>query len=266
MKPKTNRKLVILGCGNLAWHLASHFRIKKYSVSVYNRRASAKLQGFKSKLGCAVFSDLNSIESDAAVYLIAVADKGIAAVCRKLPILGPDSLVLHSSGSQPLELLKHTGASSGVLYPLQSFTAGAALYWKEIPLLIQAKDTRSAKLLNAFLLAFPGPKLKTDNRLRLLFHLCAVLVNNFSNALYAEAYKMLGCDKNKFALLMPLARQGLLKLDQLNPLEAQTGPARRDDRIVMRAHLGLLQDHKDMRVIYRNLSKLIQDQHKIAHA
>jgi hypothetical protein len=50
------------------------------------------------------------------------------------------------------------------------------------------------------------------------------------------------------------------KVQQLEPVEAQTGPARRGDTRVMREHLVLLAGDPELRRIYRQMTLLIQKQ------
>ena len=99
---------------------------------------------------------------------------------------------------------------------------------------------------------------------RLTLHLAAVLANNFTNALYVTADEMLRnewkTDGIKF--LMPLIKQTVLKLEKLNPLAAQTGPAKRGDKQVMEKHLKLLSSKNDMKKIYKQLSDLIVKQQR----
>ena len=70
--------------------------------------------------------------------------------------------------------------------------------------------------------------INSDQRRQL--HLAAVLVNNFPNYLYAQA-EVLCIEKGlSFELLKPLLFETVSKLDQLSPIDAQTGPAVRNDK------------------------------------
>ena len=98
---------------------------------------------------------------------------------------------------------------------------------------------------------------------RLKLHLAAVLVNNFTNALYAEADKFVSKKiKNKninFKLFLPIIDQTVLKLKNMTPAAAQTGPAKRRDEKVMKQHLKILKNNK-LKEVYKQLSALINKQ------
>ena len=97
--------------------------------------------------------------------------------------------------------------------------------------------------------------INSDQRRQL--HLAAVLVNNFPNYLYTQA-EVLCIEKGlSFELLKPLLFETVSKLDQLSPIDAQTGPAVRDDKKTIKEHLKLLKK-PHLRSIYKLLTKEIQ--------
>ena len=59
------------------------------------------------------------------------------------------------------------------------------------------------------------------------------------------------------SVLHPLLRETLRKAMEVNPADAQTGPARRGDRGVIEKHASLLTD--DEATLYRTLSQHIID-------
>ena len=60
-----------------------------------------------------------------------------------------------------------------------------------------------------------------------------------------------------FALMHPLINETAAKIRDLSPLNAQTGPARRNDKSTLKNHMALLK-HKKHKKIYALLSKSIQ--------
>lgn len=261
-------KIVIIGSGNLAWHLALFFKSKKLKPEVYNHRPSAGLTQFKQKLGIKTASGLKNIRQDADYYFICVSDRHIAKVSKKIKTTNKKALVLHCSGSMPLKELSKTHQHKAVLYPLQSFSKGIAVDWKDIPLFLQASDPTAKQQLNPLLKLFPGKKVLCEDESRLRIHLAAVLVNNFTNALYAEAQELMGSNHTQdlFQLMLPFIKNGLGKLDTMSPLEAQTGPAKRKDKVVMKKHLQLLKKNKDLSKLYRLMSALIAKQQNKIYA
>ncbi len=266
MSSMTSHKVVIIGCGNVAWHFAKRLRqTAGCSVSVYNHKKNPVLRRFSAQLKCATSVGLENIERDAAVYLICVADRFVNAVSRKIHCDRRDALVAHTSGSLELEVLRSEGGKKAVIYPLQSFSLKDDPDWKDLPLIVEA-DTDAAKKKAIWLAKQLGGKVKTtgySERLRL--HLSAVLVNNFVNALYVSAADLLenaGRSKD-FALLKPLLQKTLDKACHLGPRAAQTGPALRGDTAVQKRHLNLLRDNKQLQELYKGLSRLIVKQQSV---
>ncbi len=58
----------------------------------------------------------------------------------------------------------------------------------------------------------------------------------------------------EFELLKPLIIETAKKLNQLTPKEAQTGPARRNDKTTIKKHLGILQEasHTELYQLFTN--------------
>jgi hypothetical protein len=62
-------------------------------------------------------------------------------------------------------------------------------------------------------------------------------------------------------VLVPLIMETADKIKTLNPIEAQTGPARRNDIPVMEKHLTLLNNHPEWQQLYNQLSKMILNEY-----
>lgn len=261
-------RIVIIGSGHLAWHLAAFFVSRGIHPDIFNHQDSKTLQAFKKRLKCRINPSLTMIPHDSEYYFICVSDRYIKSVSRKLNKVSSSALFLHCSGTLPLDEIKAEDKQRAVFYPLQSFTASDHLDWKEIPILLEARHPLAKSKLKKLAGLFPGKKLFPDQHHRLLIHLCAVLVNNFSNLLYTEAHKLL--EKNgqgsMFKHLFPLIRKAAEKLEEMNPVEAQTGPARRGDRVVMNKHRALISRDKDLLKLYNLLSKRIQVHQTTANA
>lgn len=257
-------KVVIIGCGNVAWHLAERLSsLRLFSISVYNHRPSSRLRRFSDRLGCSVHGSLKQVDQQADYYLICVSDRAISPVAAALQINNKNALLAHCSGSMDLGALNHPHARKAVLYPLQSFSTSSLVRWEGLPVLVEASGPAARKkaLELAGRLSTNVHAVTAMRRLRL--HLAAVMVNNFSNALFVAASDLLtrGGHARDFELLKPLMTTTVAKLDTMTPLEAQTGPARRGDADVQKKHLALLKNDKDLARLYRELSKLIAKQH-----
>jgi predicted short-subunit dehydrogenase-like oxidoreductase (DUF2520 family) len=264
MRQPGKQKIAIAGCGNVAWHLAVKLRLLGYECHVYNHRPNPRLAQFRNKLNCNVHSSLENMIPDAAFYFICVDDKHIGGVARRIRTNNPEAILLHTSGSQKLSLLGHRARARAVFYPLQTFSVNDKVDWKEIPVIIECDDQARARV-KKLADQFSNSVVWLDYEQRLKLHLCAVLVNNFTNAFYVEASEFLESvtdDKAGFPLLLPLIKQTTAKLEHMSPLAAQTGPAARGDKGVMKKHLSLLSGEKDLKKIYRQMSRIISRQQK----
>jgi predicted short-subunit dehydrogenase-like oxidoreductase (DUF2520 family) len=254
--------IVIIGCGNVAWHLAKQLRRLKYEVLVYNHRSNPSLSRFSSVLGCKTKVGLKNISTGAAFYFVCVSDSAISKASAHINSSRADAMVLHTSGSARLKDLKNKGGNRAVFYPLQTFSKNDVVEWKEIPLIVEVENKAMSKPLSNLAKKFSKQVHFLDQEERLKLHLAAVLVNNFTNTLYVAASGLVpGQAKEKGTdLLLPLLKQTTAKLGHLSPQAAQTGPAKRGDKGVMKKHLHALRKQKDLQKIYRQLSQLIVKQ------
>lgn len=265
MNASVKQKVVIVGCGNVAWHIARHLSgLKKFDLTIYNHKENTALSKFKTKLKCKTVIGIDAIADDAAIYFICVSDKYIASTASKIKIKQANALLLHTSGSVKLEELGNRIHPVAVFYPLQSFSKEADLNWSEIPILIEtaSRDTEHSVLHLAD--QFSKRVYCMNYKSRLKMHLAAVLVNNFTNALYVSAFDLLDSDVTSkdvhFDMLFPLMDESIRKVKRLNPRAAQTGPAKRNDTAVMKKHLKLLGNDEMLSKVYKQMSKLIVKQ------
>jgi predicted short-subunit dehydrogenase-like oxidoreductase (DUF2520 family) len=268
MKSNVKPKIVIIGCGNLAWHLVKHlFSLKTFDLFVYNHQPNALLNKFKMKLNCFTGDSLSKIVSDADYYFVCVADKFVSSVSRHLKNISSSSVVVLTSGSVSLDDLHKNSINKGVFYPVQTFSVADDINWAEVPVIIEGNNVYSVKKVKEMGKLFSKKILQLKSAERLKLHLSAVLVNNFTNSLYVAADNFISNEiKNKevnFKLLLPLIQQTTLKINKMSPVKAQTGPAKRKDGKVIKKHLRIIKN-KDLKKTYRRLTELILAQQNIS--
>ena len=78
--------------------------------------------------------------------------------------------------------------------------------------------------------------------------------------MYSIADELLTAEGLSFNALKPLLLETALKALQMPPKEAQTGPARRNDRGTIQQHLQLLQQHLDVQKVYQTMTDYILTQ------
>lgn len=223
--------VILIGYGNVGQSLykaiqaTSGFRVTQIMV-----RTTAKVPGLP---GTRVISDPKDLIK-ADLYLICVSDDAIREVSNSLPF--DDRLVAHTSGAAPVSVLeKHR--RTGVFYPLQSFSKSKEVVWKDVPLCLEANSVQDLNLLKQLAGSLSQRVYEINTEQRKKIHLAAVIVNNFVNHLYYLAENLCKDHDIPFEVLHPLIMETSGKILQLPPLEAQTGPARRNDQKTLNSHL-----------------------------
>ena len=84
------------------------------------------------------------------------------------------------------------------------------------------------------------------------------MVNNFVNAVNAEAQQLMQRNGLDFDMLRPLAEETLRKWDYGNLHQQQTGPAVRHDTKTLAAQRRLLADNSQLLKLYDLMTEIIQ--------
>lgn len=248
--------IVIIGSGNVAAVLGRKFIAAGHRIlQVVSRNASAA-----SALAYEwdIFSTnyMSSINPEAEVYLIAVNDEAIDDVANDLVLTG--KIVAHTAASVPKEILKKVTNHYGVFYPLQSLRKDMDKL-PDIPVFIDGSDELTKRKLQALAQSIAGKNVIEAGEIdRLKIHVAAVVVSNFTNHLYAMAEEFCRKEGLDFSQLQPLIEETALRIKDISPKEAQTGPAIRHDGETILKHLELLKDHPQLKSIYVLLTESIQ--------
>jgi predicted short-subunit dehydrogenase-like oxidoreductase (DUF2520 family) len=262
-------KVLIIGSGNIAWHLVSHLSFfKRFELTVYSRNQGSKLKQLQKEFKANIISDWKKIDKNYDMFFICTPDSAIPQVAQKIKKLKTKGMVIHTSGTVSLKEIYKVSENTGVFYPLQTFTYGQSVNWLEVPIFIEGSNKDTLEYLQSFAGIFSGKTVRLKSAQRLKLHLAAVVAGNFSNAMYSAAYKYLHNEFGKndyFSYLIPLIISTAKKLRSIDPFMAQTGPAARGDKKTQKQHLELLKKHPDLKKIYKSLSKLIEKQKK-SHA
>ncbi len=247
-------KVVILGGGNIAYHLTTNLLKNKTTnvVQVYNRSIE-KIQYLDNKTS---ITDKLTELKNADIYIIAISDDAISSVSSKLNF--KNKLVIHTSGSVALDELKST-SNKGVFYLVQSFSKKQKIDLSQVPICIEASTEKDLELLAVLAKSISKTYYTINSKQRKSLHVAAVFVNNFVNHLYYIGNEI--CEENKipFKILQPLIQETANKIATLSPFEAQTGPAKRNDTKTINKHLAMLPQKQQE--IYTLLTKSIIKTH-----
>ena len=250
------QRVVLLGAGNLAWHLAPALQqagleiVQIWGRTAQNTRLLAKQLGVP--WACA--PELPSADGDTVFF--ALPDGAIPELATRLQ--SDSRLWLHSSGSVPMQALRHSGGASGVWYAFQSFSKTRALDFSRINVFVEA-ETPEVQTDLLQLAARTGNKaslLNSDGRR--MMHLAAVFANNFTNHMWQIAGEICRNYGIPTEVLHPLMTETLAKALELKPETAQTGPARRHDKETLQTHHKLLATEAHWQKIYTFVSDSIE--------
>jgi len=248
-------KVTVIGSGNVAQHLITAFlkssEIKLSQVFSREKENVAHLIDADK-----ITNDYVSL-SESDIYVIAVSDSAIAEVSSKLPF--QNRFVVHTSGSVPLEDLDSRN-KRGVFYPLQTFTKNKEVDFSIIPTCLESEFDDDYTILENLAEAIKSRHYLISSAQRKSLHVAAVFVNNFTNHLYQIGKDI--CEEHQlpFEILKPLIAETANKVQNLSPLEAQTGPAKRHDQNTIDRHLALL-TNQTQKEIYEILTQSIQHSH-----
>jgi predicted short-subunit dehydrogenase-like oxidoreductase (DUF2520 family) len=145
----------------------------------------------------------------------------------------------------------------GVFYPLQTFSKGRKVNMHQVPVCLEASSAEILMVLTVLADAIGDAVFEINSRQRKFLHLAAVMVNNFTNHLYHLAEEFLEDRELGFDLLKPLIVETALKVTEIDPSTAQTGPARRGDKQTIQKHLELLDGNPEYKQIYEIISSQI---------
>lgn len=249
-------RITIIGSGNVAQHLIKAFTKSELIeiVQVFSRKKEALSSLIDYDKIVNDFEEL--IEAD--LYIIAVSDKAISEVSSNLPF--QNRIVVHTSGAASLDVLDPKNRK-GVFYPLQTFSKKKEIDFSTIPMCLEAENTFDFRVLETVAKSISNAVYPINSDQRKALHVAAVFVNNFSNHLYQIGQDICNEHQVPFEVLKPLIQETAEKIKTLDPIDAQTGPAKRKDSNTIEAHLEYL-SNENQKNIYKILTQSIQNNGK----
>lgn len=248
-------QIVIIGSGNVAFHLAKAFMMNKIPVAQIVGRNEQELKSISSALNIP-YSAGRPEKAD--LYLICVSDNAVEEVSGL--ISEEDCLVAHTSGSLPKEILKGEYRKAS-FYPLQTFSKAKELTYSEIPFFIEADHAEDRILLSELASRISGHVMESTYEKRKYIHLTAVFACNFVNHLFSRAKEISDSQEIPFDYFLPLIDETVQKIHSIDPREAQTGPAVRNDKRILELHEQLL--HGESLEIYKTMNHSIQNMYEL---
>lgn len=210
------------------------------------------------------------------MILLAITDTAIGDCTRQIrsharfaPLqVSQYPLLVHTSGRTPLSALESYQGPTGVFYPVQSMSKAAPVAFSNVPVLLEARDSRHLSAM-AWVASCISERVEyVDSEGRLALHVCGVMINNFVNHLNARAEALAQAHNLNFDLLhTAILRTARVAVDG-KAREAQTGPGIRRDRYTTEAHKEFLRDRRtggeekrDLLAVYEAMTDSIERYH-----
>ncbi|NLN34045.1 MAG: DUF2520 domain-containing protein [Flavobacteriaceae bacterium] len=244
------RSVVIIGAGNVAFHLTRALIQNTVNVRQIFNRTLYKAQELGEANNIKYTDKISELEK-ADLYIIAASDSAVEELSHYIPF--DDTLVVHTSGSLSTSVLKGD-YRKGVFYPFQTFTKRKNLRYEEVPFFVEAENKDDEEALFKLADKISNEVYRVDSEKRLKVHLSGIWASNFVNHMYQIAQTICKEADLPFDVLRPLIEETAKKVQDLEPFDAQTGPARRGDELIINKHLEVLKDSR-----HQQLYRLISD-------
>lgn len=244
-------KVVCVGAGNVATHLATALKEHSFEIiQVYSRTLESALV-LANQVGAAPITNIREIADNADLYIFALKDAILENIAAQIP--SNPGIWIHTAGSVPINIFSKYTSNYGVLYPFQTFTKNRKIEWNDIPLFIEASNSKTLDSVKSIANQLSDKVFTLSSEERKYLHLTGVFACNFTNHMYALSKMFLNKVNLPFDIALPLIDETSSKVHSLTPEEAQTGPAIRYDENVINNHLALIEDDH-IKEIYKIIS------------
>ena len=146
-------KIVVIGSGNVATHLAQALSFSVNIVQIYSRNITNAIALAQKVKGCHAIDNFNDIDTNADIYLISAKDDAIKSIVAQTACrCNSNALWLHTSGSVPADVFAPHCQCYGVLYPLQTFSKDVEVnvIWIKVPLKTALQQNENRKGTRAY--------------------------------------------------------------------------------------------------------------------
>jgi len=252
---KSIKNIAFAGSGNVSWHVAKGLMEHGFRIKSIWSREYANAVSLAGICGAKASKDISGLREGTDLIIVAVADKAIAEVAGS--IANFHGIVVHTAGSVSMEVLKSNCENYGVFYPLQTLSKATPVDFSKVPFFLESSSNETLLALKQLAGTLSSKVYEADSRQRMLLHVAAVFAGNYSNLMYIVSNEILNNYNLPAEALHPLILETARKAIANNPLEMQTGPARRHDIITIEKHISALASMPDYADLYQLLANLI---------
>ncbi|MBN2667832.1 MAG: DUF2520 domain-containing protein [Bacteroidales bacterium] len=249
-----NKKINIVGTGNVASHIALALNNCGFAINSIVGRNRQKVESLAQKIGAKPLSKASS-DTENEIFIVSVSDSAIPEV---ISSISSNNTVLHTSGSVSIEVLSRF-KNHGVFYPLYSFVADQNVRWSEVPFLFEWNNSISESVLISIAHQCDFNFHEVDSLARSRYHLSAVFSHNFVNFIIAASQEYIYQNSLDFKILVPILKQLIDNANTHQDLhQLQTGPALRGNIDILEKHLSMLDDFPIYQDVYLQMTKWIE--------
>ena len=187
------KSVSIIGSGNVATHVAKVLYDHGIEINQVFSKSIKNAKKLANNVRAGFTDDLAGIKPNSDLYIIAVSDDVIQKVVKGLSI--DNKILVHTSGSVDIEILKQGSKNYGSFYPLQTFTKNVEVRFETIPMCIEGSSKKTENELTALALSLSSNVNKISSEQRKKLHLAAVFACNFSNYMQIIAEDL--CEENE---------------------------------------------------------------------
>lgn len=254
--------ITLIGAGNLATNLGVALSRTNHIITQVYSRTIESAEALAQRLSCPSCTRIEDIQPGSDIYIISIKDSALSQVATDLQTYlaqkgDSTPLLVHTAGSMPLDVLPTT--RRGVLYPMQTFSRTRLVDFDRIPTFVESHASDDLQIIKQLANSVTTAVYDLDSDSRRYLHLSAVFACNFVNHCYDLSAQLLAPHGIPFEVMLPLIDETARKVHQLDPHDAQTGPAIRWDENVINKQISLLEGQPHLQALYETLSRSIHD-------
>ncbi|MDR1593294.1 MAG: DUF2520 domain-containing protein [Prevotellaceae bacterium] len=250
--------LAVIGAGNLATSVVPALKKSGVEVTRIYSRTYEHAASLAERVDAEAVHSIYELGA-ADFYFISVTDNCIEEVAALLGKIAGETIVLHTSGSTDINVLKQYCKNYGVFYPCQAFSAAKIITdFSSVPVLIEAGSDAVLVKLRELAEKISGKVSVWDSGKRMGLHVAAAFSCNFVNSLLSCTFDICAKSGVDFCDLKPLVEKIVeMAFSSGNPGQVQTGPAIRGDTVTIERHLNFLQTNPELQKVYTVMSEYI---------
>ncbi len=248
------KTISIIGSGNVATQFAKALHTKEVSIVQILSKTIDLANELAIQVSAKAIAAIDNLDLSVDLIIIAVNDDFTEEIANSLHSKG---IVIHTSGTTDIDVLKRCSNNIGVVWPIKSIKKEHSINFFNVTFCIESSNSETKKDLIDLFSKLSNKIVHLSGKQRQHLHMAAVITNNFSNYLYGIAEEITSENDIDFSILKGLIIESTQQLDSFSPKEMQTGPAIRNDKKVIKKHLKLLENNPEYYNLYKFVSESI---------